>query len=783
MRFSLVSWAVVAPVSCLALAVSSSNLTSRALLSSGNVILNERWSVAYEKAKTMVDAMSNEAKINVTTGLSTSSYTPLNTKDGAQGVISYLYASGFSEPSSLAATWDRDLIYTQMKAVGDEYFGKGYQLINGPTSGPLGRIAWGGRLAEGLGSDPYLNGIVTGRAVSGLSDAGIIVQAKVRFECLLGQQSKLTTAKHFLLNEQESNRTIVDTLPGAYAVYSSNADDKTIHETYMWPFYDAVKAGVGSAMCAMPQVNGTHACENSALLNGLLKLQIGFPGAVLADLWAQFTSFGSLNGGEDFGSSTLWAQDIILAGLKNGSVSQERLDDMAIRNVMAWYYAGLDSVKQPSLADNRMYRDVRANHSKIIREVGAAAISLLKNVNGALPLKAPHTMAIFGANAGPVAGGPNVGFSINGSYPTYPGHLATSTGSGTATLPYLMTPYEVLNMRAMTEGTMFSWIMADTWTQPTGAFAPIEQYLGNASMAWFFGGGTNQNVTIPMYASNTEVCIVFINAWSGEGSDRVELRNEDQDALILEVASYCNNTIVVVTTVGPRIVSAWSSHENVTAILYSGLLGQNSGLSIVDVLYGDVNPSGRLVHTLAASEDDYPARVCATQQCEFSEGNLIDYKWFDAKNITPSYPFGHGLSYTSFSYSALDITQTLVLNNTYATAPVTQGGRADLWDQFFNVSITIANSGAVDGHEVVQLYISFPAEAEQPLRQLRGFERVLVQSGAEQRVTFEVRRRDVSYWDVVAQEWAVASGLYTFAVGASSRDLRVTGTAMVSIGA
>lgn len=167
--------------------------------------------------------------------------------------------------------------------------------------------------------------------------------------------------------------------------------------------------------------------------------------------------------------------------------------------------------------------------------------------------------------------------------------------------------------------------------------------------------------------------------------------------------------------------------------------------------------------------------------CEFTEGNYIDYKYFDSYNVTPRFEFGFGLSYTTFSYSDMTVTQTAALNSTYATGTLSVGGREDLWDDIVNVTALISNTGSIDGHEVAQLYVSFPAAAAQPVRQLRGFERVLVGAGDDEAVSFALRRRDLSYWDVAAQEWAVAPGTYNFTVGASSRDLRLSATLDISI--
>lgn len=214
-------------------------------------------------------------------------------------------------------------------------------------------------------------------------------------------------------------------------------------------------------------------------------------------------------------------------------------------------------------------------------------------------------------------------------------------------------------------------------------------------------------------------------------------------------------------------------------ILYSGLLGEQSGNAIADVLYGTINPSGKLAYTLAQSVDDYPIDICDTSDCDFTEGVYLDYRYFDAQNLTVSYPFGHGLSYTTFDYSTeatATVTNATALASRYPTGGLTLGGQADLWDEVVSVTATVSNTGSIAGAEVAQLYMTFPTEAAQPGRILRGFEKVQIAPGASETVTFSLRRRDVSYWDVVAQKWAVANGTYTVSVGASSRDIKATTT-------
>ncbi|PYI04230.1 putative beta-glucosidase D [Aspergillus sclerotiicarbonarius CBS 121057] len=782
----------------LGLTGASSNSSSLGLLKSDGVALGD-WESAYQKASSFVAGLTTDQKLALITGSSiestNGSFTALNFLDGDMGLQDYFYVSAFSLSSAIAMTWDRDAIYDQAKAVGSEFYNKGVQVVAGPTSQPLGRTPWGGRNVEGFGPDPYLNGLATGLTTKGYVDAGVI-----------------PGGKHFLLYEQETNRTggMGGGMgggggPGGFpggggmssggrgpgssnssstgsrptgsisrraassgsssdsAPYSSNADDKTLHESYLWPFYDAVKNGLGAVMCAMTKVNGTLSCHNSDLLMKHLKTELGFPGLVWPDMNGQSSALESAVNGEDYGSSSIWSTSTMETLLSNGSLSEARLDDMAIRNLMGYYYVNLDNGLQPDHQNEDAYVDVRGNHSKLIRKNGAKSMALLKNKN-VLPLNKPRVMSVFGAHAGPVMGGPNMQMNVEGSGPTYQGHLASGTGSGQASYPYLVAPYVSLTNKASEDGTMLRWILNDTYSSSSGS-SLITQ-------------GTDSTAVAPSYtnyATNADACLVFLNALSGEGADRTELYNDDQDTMVNTVADNCNNTIVVINAVGPRLMDQWVEHDNVTAVLYGSLLGQESGNSIIDVLYGDVNPSGRLTYTIAKNESDYNVDLCYTAQCNFTEGVYLDYRYFDAYKVTPRYPFGHGLSYTTFSYSDLTINKPSNLTE-YPTGEHTVGGHSDLWDNVASVSVEVANTGSLDGAEVPQLYLGFPSSAQQPVRQLRGFERVEIAAGDKSKVTFKLRRRDISYWDVTAQQWLVASGNYKVYVGASSRDLKLNGT-------
>lgn len=269
-------------------------------------------------------------------------------------------------------------------------------------------------------------------------------------------------------------------------------------------------------------------------------------------------------------------------------------------------------------------------------------------------------------------------------------------------------------------------------------------------------------------------------AYASEAFDRVSLQDEFSDQLIKNVATNCSNTIVVIHNAGIRTVDEWIEHPNVTAVIYAGLPGQESGNSIVDILYGDVSPSGRMPFTIAKNESDYGHLLNSTissgpyPQSNFTEGLYIDYRHFDKYNITPRYEFGFGLSYTTFSYADLSVKSLNGSTHEYPTeqVPVPQGGPSDLWEVLYEVTVNIENTGEVDAKEVPQLYVNI---ATAPSKQLRGFEAVHVARGATEKATFPITRRDLSIWDVVAQKWKLQSGEYPIYVGASSRDIRLTG--------
>ncbi|KAB5576312.1 glycoside hydrolase superfamily [Coniochaeta sp. 2T2.1] len=700
------------------------------------------WAAAYSQANAALAKISQQDKINLVTGIGWNKgpcvgntspigsigYPQLCLQDGPLGIRFGTGATAFTPGIQAASTWDVDLIRQRGQYMGAEAKGCGIHVLLGPVGGPLGKLAPGGRNWEGFGPDPYLTGISMAVTTEGMQSAGI--QA---------------TAKHFIGNEQELNRETM----------SSNIDDRTMHELYLWPFADAVHSNIASVMCSYNKLNGSWACENDKIMNGLLKQELGFQGYVMSDWNAQHTTNGAANGGMDMtmpgsdynGKTILWGPQLNSA-VNSGAVSKTRLDDMARRILAAWYLTGQNS-GFPSI---NIKANVQGNHKENVRAVARDGIVLLKN-SGILPLKKPGKLAVVGSAA--VKNPKGINSCTDQGCNT--GALGMGWGSGTAPYPYFVAPYDAIKDRAQTDGTTVTLQDNDN----TGSVS-----------------GT---------VNGADAALVFITSDSGEGYITVEGVAGDRNnldpwhsgnQLVQAVANANKNVIVVVHSVGPIILETILALPNVQAVVWAGLPSSESGNALVDILYGSTSPSGKLPYTIAKSANDYGTSVIRGDD-NFSEGLYIDYRHFDKANIAPRYEFGFGLSYTNFTYSDISVTSTAASGP--ATGPVISGGRADLFDTVATVTAKVTNSGSVKGAEVAQLYIGLPSSAPAaPPKQLRGFAKLNLAPGASGTATFNLRRKDLSYWDVGRQNWVVPTGSFVVSVGASSRDVRLTGAIAVS---
>ncbi|KAF4186727.1 hypothetical protein CNMCM7927_005114 [Aspergillus lentulus] len=714
------------------------------------------WDQAYSRAKDALQKLNQTEKVGLVTGVKwmggpcvgntykpqSIDYPSLCLQDSPLGIRFANPVTAFPAGINAGATWDTQLLYARGAAMGAEAKGLGVHVQLGPVAGPLGKNPNGGRNWEGFSVDPYLSGIAMEKTIRGMQDSG--VQA---------------CAKHWLGNEQEHYR---DTI-------SSNIGDRAAHELYVWPFMNAVKADVASVMCSYNKVNGTWACESDELNNKLMKEELGFPGYIMSDWNAQHSTVNSaVSGldmtmpGSDFSNppgSIFWGSNLE-AAVADGSVPQSRLDDMVTRILAAWYLVGQDRGYPPTAFSSwnggKANVDVTADHATVARAVARDSIVLLKNDQRALPLRKPKSLAIVGLDAIVNPAGPNA-CSDRGCNN---GTLAMGWGSGTAEFPYLVGPLDAIQKRATADGTK---IVPSTTNDPTaGASA----------------------------AAAAETAIVFINSDSGEGYITVEGDQGDRNnldpwhngnELVKAVAAASKNVIVVVHSVGPIILETILAQPSVKAIVWAGLPGQESGNALVDVIYGDTAPSGKLPYTIAKQAADYGTSWINAETDDFTEGLYIDYRHFDANGIAPRYEFGYGLSYTNFKYSGLWV--NVYTSAGAANGKVVPGGPADLFEVVGQVSVFVRNNGRVAGAEVAQLYIGLPDSAPAtPPKQLRGFQKMMLQPGQMGRATFELTRRDLSYWDVQQQKWVVPSGTFKVYVGSSSRDIREEGSFRVRRG-
>lgn len=601
-----------------------------------------------------------------------------------------------------------------------------------------------------------------------------------------------TTAKHFIGNEQETQRTNTTLANGTQvAAISSNIGDRALHELYLWPFADAVKAGTSGVMCSYNRLNGTYACEDSDALITILKTELGFDGYVISDWSATHSAARSANGGLDLempgytGTSAVstWFIPYLPQAIANGSISIDRLDDMVGR-IMTPYYLlnqdtdfptpdesmiymllmatiGLPEVKQfPSPIgggpwQNIAARDVRGNHSAIIRKIGAEATVLLKNEDNILPLGSYSEIGVFGSSAADFVDGLAywaMGFDYGPEF----GPIAVGGGSGSVRFTTISAPLDAIKAKASKEG------------------ARVQYLTNNTAIA------ANEITFYPV----PDICIVFISQFTAEATDRDSLLASDNSTAVVEnIAALCNNTVVVINAPGP-LVLPWAQNPNVKAILAAHYPGDQIGNSIVDVLWGKTEPSGRLPYTIPANSSDPNIINVVSEpgpggwESTFTEDLFIDYRAYDANGAEPAYEFGFGLGYTTFNLTGELEASITAFNHTatpakLATAP---GGNPSLWDEIVSVKATVLNVGKVTGKAVPQLYLEFPESSPEgtPVRVLRGFAKLQLDPGKDGVVQFSLRRRDLSYWDTHKQEWVIPTGAFTINVGFSSRDLRAS---------
>ncbi|KAF8607864.1 glycoside hydrolase family 3 protein [Ceratobasidium sp. AG-I] len=704
------------------------------------------WDAAFSLAQQAVAQMTLDEKVGVVTGQGQFSSRCIgNThavdrlgipsfcmNDGPAGIRAVKNVTGFPTGINAASTFSRRLIRARGQAIGEEFRAKGIHYFLGPAIDIM-RSPKAGRAWESFGPDPYLNGEGAYETITGVQNAGVAA-----------------CAKHLIGNNQEHYRY----------TSSSDIDDRTLHEVYWYPFLRALDADPGAFMCAYNRNNGTYSCGDPALLgpNGLLRKEGKFRGLVMSDWGATHDSTATYaNAGLDMEQPGDWILigggiygDGLKSAVNNGSVNVTRLNEMVARSVAPWYRFGQDS-GFPATNFDAQHADgsgslnlnvnVRTDsHTTLVKEIASASAVLLKNSRTAsssagLPLALPKSIAIVGQDAKKGSTNCNLNECNDGT-------MSIGWGSGSNSLDFLIAPYDALVSRVAAQGSK------------TTITASLSNDINAAVAA----------------ARGKDAALVFVNAMSGElGAWDLVVGNygdrNDLDlwykggSLVEQVAAVNNNTIVVVHSVGP-VVMNWVSSPNITAVIYAGAPGEQTGPSIVDVLYGDYNPQGRLPFAIGKSEADYNTNILynalPNPTITYTEKLLLDYKYMASAGIKPLFDFGYGLTYGGkFDYSGL------------AIASSSTG---------YTITFKVANSGTLKATEIPQLYIGFPASAGEPPKNLRGFEEVPLAVGASSTVTLTLSTREISVWDTPSQSWKRPSGTFTVYVGSSHSDIRLQGT-------
>ncbi len=644
-----------------------------------------------------------------------------NASAAAQNFSSTAFPAGIL----MAATWDPELVRAEGKVIAEEVKAFGRDMILGPTVNIQRNALWG-RNFESYGEDPYLSGRIATGYILGVQGEGVIA-----------------SVKHLAVNDQEYER------------HRANAvvDERALHEIYTPAFKAAVQQGhVYTVMSAYNRLNGQFCAENTDLLRKTLDGELGFRGFVISDWGSTYSTAPTVNAGMDLempggdraanwlagdgevitnNQGTFLTPPKVLAALHAGAITPATLDDNAGRILRVLFLSGL--YDHPHTATNQV--DLPAQRA-LTRRAAAEGLVLLKNEAETLPLTASslHTIAVIGPNAAiaRVGGG----------------------GSGLVHPNQAISPLDAIRQHAAPGITVTYAAGAGMTTgsseDRTKEGADLRAHLLAEAVAT---------------ASKADVALLFVGYSSdleSEGFDRKSLDlPQGQDDLIAAVAKANPHTIVIFNAGDPIRMTPWA--DQVPAILDAFYPGEEGANAVADVLFGAVNPSGKLPFTMLNDWAQSPARATYPGDAQLNdlhtEGIYVGYRYFDKHALVPRYPFGHGLSYTKFAYSNATITP--------AASP----------DQLATVTFTLTNTGSRKGAEVAQLYIHPVAPTlDRPLQELKGFARVELAPNESRTVTIPFDRAALSYCSVATHAWQADPGAYDLEIGASSRDLRLKTT-------
>ncbi|KRF04154.1 glycosyl hydrolase family 3 [Paenibacillus sp. Soil766] len=512
-----------------------------------------------------------------------------------------------------------------------------------------------------------------------------------------------TSLKHFAANNQEHRRM------------STNAvvDERTLREIYLASFEGAVKQGQPwTVMCAYNKLNGEFCAENERLLTDILKEEWGHEGFVVSDWGAVNERADGLKAGLELEmpSSAGTGDQKIIDAVRSGRLSEENLN-VAVERLLRVIFKAVDYKKLDATYDVE-------EHHRLAREVARESMVLLKNENNILPLAKEGRIAVVGALA---------------KQPRYQGG-----GSSHIKPTKLDDIIEELTKSAGSQATI-TYAKGYDLDSDASDSAQIEEAA--------------------RIAGGSDVVVIFAGLperYESEGFDRTHLRIPDNQIKVIEAVGAVQSRVVVVLSNGAPIEMSWLSSVN--GVLEAYLGGQAMGGAIADLLFGDANPCGKLAETFPVQLSDNPSYLFFPGDGDtvtYNEGIYVGYRYYDTKKLRPLFPFGHGLSYTSFEYSDLTVNQTHIKDS----------------DEII-VSVKVKNCGTLAGKEIVQLYVrDVASRVSRPDKELKGFGKVSLEPGEEKQVTFTLDKRTFAYYHVGLQDWVVETGDFEVLVGKSSADI------------
>jgi len=616
-------------------------------------------------------------------------------------------ATCFPTGAALACSWDRGLIGEVGTALGEECQKEEVSVLLGPAAN-IKRSPLCGRNFEYLSEDPYLSSEMAAAHIKGVQSQGVG-----------------TSLKHFAANNQETRRFLIDAV----------IDERTLREIYLASFEEAVRQEPWTVMCAYNKLNGEYCSENKRLLTDILKQEWAYKGVVVSDWGAVNDRPSGLAAGLELEmpSSGGRGDAKIVQAVRSGKLSESILDN-AVGKLLELVFKAVDNQKGPVNCDMEA-------HNKLARKVAGECTVLLKNDDGILPLKKKGRLAVIGAFA---------------KKPRYQGG-----GSSHVNPAELDCAYEEILKKA---GKDLDILYAAGYREDAANGIFSKTPLTSAS-----------DIADPVLideavdaARKADAAVIFTGLpenYDSESFDRRHLRMPDGHSQLIEaVAAVQKNTVIVLSN-GGAVEMPWIGEVKAVLEMYLG--GQASGGAAADILFGDTNPSGKLAETFPKKLSDNPSWLYFPgdiKKVEYREGLFVGYRYYDAAEVEPLFPFGHGLSYTKFDYLAISADR-IEINDT---------------DELV-VKVRVRNSGKLPGKETVQLYVSDrESSVIRPVKELKGFEKIGLEPGEEKTVTFTLGKRAFAYYNTEIRDWYVESGEFDIMAGPSSEDVLLKTTVRVN---